>query len=176
MNILLDLDNTLVSSLAFDEEKPHHRKHMKHYTWKDMEGYYKVFERPGLQPFLTFLFKHFNVSVWTAASKSYALFIIDHFLFEGHPERKLDYVFFAHHCKQSRKRMASQKHLAMLWSEFKLKGYRPDNTFIIDDHPKVYAAQPERCIKVRPFEFTDKQSYKDNELTGNVVPFLKRIL
>lgn len=176
MNILLDLDNTLISSLSSDEEQPYHKKHMKKYKWKDMDGYYKVFERPGLQNFLDFLFKNFNVSVWTAASKSYALFIIDHFLLTGHPERKLDYIFFSHHCKQSKKHMASQKHLDMLWSEFNLAGYDKNNTFIIDDHPEVYSTQPNRCIKVHPFEFDDKYSYKDKELEGKVIPTLKGLL
>ena len=48
------------------------------------DGHYKVFERPGLQEFLDYLFANFNVSVWTAASKSYALFIIDKYAGAGY--------------------------------------------------------------------------------------------
>lgn len=176
MNVLLDLDNTLISSLAVDEELPCHKTNIKKYRWKDMDGYYKVFERPGLQPFLDFLFQHFNVSVWTAASKSYALFIIEHFLLDNHPERKLDYIFFSHHCIQSEKYMDCQKHLNMLWTKFNLIGYDKHNTIIIDDHPEVYSTQPSRCIKIVPFEVTDKHAYKDKELENTVIPILKQIL
>jgi hypothetical protein len=55
-----------------------------------MENYYIIFERPGLQQFLTFLFKNFNVSIWTAASKDYALFIIDKIIIAGNKNRKID--------------------------------------------------------------------------------------
>jgi TFIIF-interacting CTD phosphatase-like protein len=176
MNILLDLDNTLISSLSTEEEQPCHKRRMKKYTWKDMDGYYKVFERPGLQDFLDFLFKHFNVSVWTAASKSYALFIINHFILDGHPERRLDYIFFSHHCRQSKRQMNSQKHLNMLWSVFNIDDYNEDNTFIIDDNSEVYSTQPNRCIHVKPFEFTAKNSHKDKELIESVIPSLKDML
>ena len=67
------------------------------------ENYYIIFERPGLQQFLTFLFKYFNVSIWTAASKDYALFIIDKIIIAGNKDRKIDYVFFSYHCGISKK-------------------------------------------------------------------------
>ena len=41
-----------------------------------MDGTYIICERPHLSDFMDWLFKNFNVSVWTAASKDYALFII----------------------------------------------------------------------------------------------------
>lgn len=176
INILLDLDNTLISSLATDEEKKVHRPRMKHFRWEDMEGYYKVFERPGLQEFLDFLFQNFNVSVWTAASKTYALFIIDKFILEGHPERRLDYIFFSHHCKRSKKRKATQKALELLKHDFKLLDYDMSKTFIIDDHPEVFKAQPENCIQVKAFEFTERRSYEDRELERSVRPRLEQLL
>ena len=42
----------------------------------DFDYYYVVFERPYLQSFLDYIFDKFNVYVWTAASKDYALYII----------------------------------------------------------------------------------------------------
>ena len=175
INILLDLDNTLISSLAKHEEKKIHRPRMKQFRWKNMEGAYKVFERPGLQDFLDYLFRHFNVSVWTAASKSYALFIIDEFILTK-PNRTLDYVFFSHHCKRSKKIKSTQKSLHLLKDEFNLINYDTDSTYIIDDHPEVYSAQPDRCIQIKAFEFTDRQSYNDNELQETIKPKLEILL
>jgi TFIIF-interacting CTD phosphatase-like protein len=166
INILLDLDNTIISSLSSSEERKGHKKKMSKFVWENMDGEYKVFERPGLQSFLDFLFANFNVSVWTAASKSYALFIIDNFILIK-PERKLDYIFFSYHCKESRKKQSTQKKLEMLWNRYNLKGrnyYNKDNTLIIDDHPEVFEAQPENCIRIKPFEFRDRKSYDDDDL------------
>jgi TFIIF-interacting CTD phosphatase-like protein len=176
INILLDLDNTLISSLSKNEDKKIYKPRMKKFRWENMENVYKVFERPGLQPFLDFLFKHFNVSIWTAASKSYALFIIDKFILDGHPERTLDYIFFSHHCKRSNKLKKTQKSLEILKNNFKLSNYDVRHTYIIDDHPDVFKAQPTNCIQIKPFEFTDRQSYNDNELEATIMPQLKALL
>lgn len=175
-NVLVDLDNTLISSLSRKEEKKSHAGKFKKFVWENMDGQFKVFQRPGLQEFLDFLFKNFNVSVWTAASKSYALFIIDNFILIK-PERKLDHVFFSYHCCESIKKRDSQKDLKMLWTKFNLGDiYGIENTFIIDDHPEVYETQPTKCIRVYPFEFLDKKSFQDSELLQTVKPKLEKIL
>lgn len=176
INILLDLDNTLISSLAKHEEKPIFKPRMKQFRWENMEGVYKVFERPGLQQFLDFLFENFNVSVWTAASKSYALFIIDKFILAGRPERKLDYVLFSYHCKKSRRLRDTQKSLSILKDEFGLLNFDMDRTYIIDDHPEVYEAQPDNCISVKAFDFRDRKSWEDRELDRDVRPTLEAML
>ena len=62
-NVFLDLDNTLISSLAKDEERSIFRPRMEKFYWRNMENIYKVFARPGLQEFLDFLFiKKFQIS------------------------------------------------------------------------------------------------------------------
>lgn len=175
INMILDLDNTLICSLSKDEEQPIFKPRMKRFNWKNMEGFYKVFERPGLQEFLDFLFENFNVSVWTAASKSYALFIIDEFILKGHPKRRLDYVLFSYHCKLSRRLRDTQKALSILKDDFKLLNFDIDRTYIIDDHPEVYSAQPDNCIKVKAFEFTDRKSWEDTELK-DIRPRLETLL
>jgi TFIIF-interacting CTD phosphatase-like protein len=176
INILLDLDNTLISSIAKHEETSILKPRMKKFRWENMEGYYKVFERPGLQNFLDFLFQNFNVSIWTAASKSYALFIIDEFILKGHPERQLDYVLFSYHCKKSKQLRGTQKALDILKDEFKLLDYNMDKTYIIDDHDEVHSSQPHNCIHIKAFEFTDRKSYEDAELEEFIVPRLESIL
>lgn len=174
IHILLDLDNTLISSISKEEEKAVFKPRMKLFSWKEMEGYYKIFERPGLQTFLDFLFENFNVSVWTAASKAYALFIIDNFILVK-PSRKLNYIFFSHHCKHSKKKKRTQKSIQMLFDEYNLQEFGK-NVYIIDDHPEVYNAQPENCLHIKAFEFTDRKSFEDNELEQHIIPELKKLL
>lgn len=175
-NVLLDLDNTIISSLSRKEEKKKHRSKFNKFVWENLKGEYKVFERPGLQEFLDFLFENFNVSVWTAASKSYALFVIDNFILIE-PERRLRHVFFSYHCSKSIEVSDAQKDLSMLWNEFGLEEYYKEcDTLIIDDSEEVCETQPGNCLLVRPFEFQEKHSHEDDELLGRVKPILITLL
>lgn len=165
-NIILDLDNTLISAEALEDfpfsQKGIKDKVVKFELW-NMDNYYIVFERPYLQEFLDFIFEHYNVSVWTAATKDYALFVIKHILLKK-PNRKLDWIMFSYHCKLSKNEYNASKHLNMLWSVFKFKGYNEKNTLIIDDYDEVYNCQPENAIHIKAFEILDRDSEKDDEL------------
>lgn len=165
INILLDLDQTLISAEKYEEyDIEKYKKKAKKFKSQDMIGYYYVFERPGLQAFLNYLFKNFNVSIWTAASKDYALFIIENIILGKNITRKLDYIFFSYHCTLSEKKYKKTKNLRMLWEVYKLNGYFPYNTIIIDDYKEVFKTQPNNCILVKPFEFTKEGSEKDKFL------------
>ncbi len=165
LNILLDLDQTIISSEAEDEyDFKKNKDKAKKFTFHDMDGYYIVFERPGLQKFLDYLFKNFNVSIWTAASKDYALYIIEKIILQGNPNRKLDWVFFSYHCDMSKNKKKSSKNLHMIWDEYKISGYTKDNTVIIDDYDEVFNTQPDNCIIAKPFEFTNDNSENDTYL------------
>ena len=163
-NFILDLDQTLISAEAsedFDLKK--YEKKMKLFNYKDMDGYYLVFERPHLQKFLDKLFKKFNVSIWTAASKDYALFIINKIILSK-PERKLDWIFFSYHCKLSKKLTDNTKSLKIIWEEYGFKNYNNNNTVILDDYDEVYNTQKYNCIVATPFEFKKNGSEHDNFL------------
>lgn len=165
--IFLDLDNTLISSEAFeeyDDKDPKIKEKTKKIRNKKMDDYYIVFERPGLQSFLTFLFKNFRVSVWTAASKDYALFIIDKIILDGKKSRKIDWIFFSYHCDISNSIKKGTKDLSIIWDDYKLDGYSKNNTVIIDDYDEVHKTQPDNCILVAPFKFTDDGSESDVHL------------
>lgn len=154
-NVFLDLDQTLIfgeEATKFDYAK--NKDAAKKFRFHNMDGFYIIFERPGVQDFLTFLFDNFNVSVWTAASKDYALFVIDKVVLAGNSNRKLNYIFFSYHCKISEIKTDRQKYLKLLWDTFNLKGYNKNNTIIIDDYKdEVYKAQPHNCILAPVFEF-----------------------
>jgi hypothetical protein len=165
LNCVLDIDQTLISAEAEDEyDFKKNKVKAKLFSYEDMESYYLVFERPGLQEFLDYIFANYNVSVWTAASKDYALFIVDKMLLKGKPERNIDWLFFSYHCDLSKKHKGSSKDLTMLWDVFGIEGYTPKNTIILDDYKEVKKGNPGNCIAVKPFEFQDEGSENDTHL------------
>ena len=166
LNLLLDLDQTLISAEATEEYDFDDRSgKAEKFKFHDMDRYYIVFERPGLQEFLDYIFKTFNVSVWTAASKDYAAWIVDNILIRGDANRRLDWVFVSYHCSISEDLKDHSKSLDMLWDEFKLDGYNERNTLILDDYEEdVYLPQTDRCILAKPFHFEDPGSERDTFL------------
>lgn len=175
-NLILDLDQTLISGEAtedLDFEKYKYKS--KKFTSHNMDGYYIIYSRPHLQKFLDYVFENFNVTIWTAASKDYALFIIDKIILNNKPERKLDFIFFSYHCDLSKKIKKYSKALCMLWDIHKLSGYSEKNTVIIDDYVEdVHECQPNNCIIAPPFEFTKAGSEKDIFLK-DIIPELEKM-
>jgi len=170
---ILDLDNTIICSeaeedLDFDKNK----LKVKKFDFDDMDGYYIVFHRPGLQKFLTYLFKNFDVAVWTAASKDYALFIIEKIILNNKKNRKLDFILFSYHCDLSKKLKKGTKDLDMLWDNFKIEGYDQYNSVILDDYDEVQDTNVGNCIPVKPFEFNEEGSENDDFLE-KLIPKLK---
>jgi TFIIF-interacting CTD phosphatase-like protein len=177
INIILDLDETLISAIDKTEEKKCKRikEHMKIFRWEHMKNSYKIFERPGLQDFLDFLFQNFRVSIWTAASQTYAMYVIEKFILENHPERKIDYILFSYHCHECHEKTQTKKNLSELKNLFGID-YNLNNTYIIDDHPDVHQVQPLKCIKIKPFDITDKKCKRDEELMNRIFRKLYKIL
>lgn len=166
-NIILDLDETLISAIDVEEMKAsktmNQNYKLRHKLFKchKMDHEYIITERPGVQDFLDFIFKNFKVSVWTAASKEYALFVIEHVILTK-PNRKLDYICFSYHCDLSRKRTGCIKQLNNQFYHF--PQYNPDNTLIIDDNQNVLTKQLGGVEPIKPFDFFAKNSEKDKAL------------
>jgi TFIIF-interacting CTD phosphatase-like protein len=156
MNIILDLDSTVISSLDPKTDQP---KGLKGY---DMDGEYMVYERPGLQKFLDYLFGNFNVAVWTAASKDYALFIVNNILIGNRPNRHLKFVLFDYHGDISEEMTGNPKDLGLVYKLF--KGFTKDNTIIVDDYEAVYSPQMENSYPIPPFEANAPDATQDKEL------------
>jgi TFIIF-interacting CTD phosphatase-like protein len=175
--LILDLDQTVISAEASEEfnfEK--YKDKSKLFRSDDMDGYYEIYSRPYLQEFLDYAFKNFNVTIWTAASKDYALFIIEKIIINQKPDRKLDYIFFSYHCDISRKKLKYSKELSTIWDIHKLPGYSSKNTVIIDDYKSdVHKCQPNNCIIAPPFEFTKKGSENDTFLKDIIIHLDKMI-
>lgn len=175
--LILDLDQTLISAEASEElDFKKYKEKSKLFRSDDMDGYYKVYSRPHLQDFLDYAFKNFNVTIWTAASKDYALFIIEKIILNKKPERKLDFIFFSYHCDISKKKLKYSKELCAIWDIHKLPGYSSKNTVILDDYKTdVHKCQPNNCIIAPPFEFTKEGSENDTFLK-DIIPQLDEMI
>lgn len=166
VNIILDLDNSLISSIdpsEFESLSTENRKTMMTLPHYFMDTSYIIFERPCLQPFLDYIFDNFNVSVWSAASKDYVLFIVDHVILKN-PKRQVNYIFYAYHCDLSESIYGNPKKLDMLWNEFGLSEFNSKNTILVDDLDDVALKQKCNVFHIAGFDIDEKESEKDNHL------------
>lgn len=164
-NIILDLDETLISAIDVKDlrNKTKYEEYMSRkdqFKYHVMDNDYIITERPGVQKFLDFIFKNFNVSVWTAASKDYALFVIQKVILKK-SDRTLDFILYGNHCDYSKEKSECIKQLNQL---FHLHQYNSTNTLIIDDNKNVLEKQSNIVIPVKPFQFFKKDSDKDTIL------------
>lgn len=159
IQIVLDLDETLLNSVPYSEfqklpletQKLLKKKYVHHKMGKD----YIVFERPGLQEFLNKIFRKYKVSIWTAATKSYLVFILDKIILKDispsskkgmAKKRGYEYVFWSDHCDLAREDYGKTKNLNYLKD---ISGI--ESTYILDDNYKVYKSQPKSTIRIYPF-------------------------
>ncbi len=164
-HIFLDLDQTCISAHETNEFDPNQYKEKMDVTpYGKFENYYYIFERPYLQMFLDHIFANFTVSICTAATKDYAIFIVDNMIIKKRPERKIKYLFHSYHCDISKKVLNSSKNLSMLWNVYDLQDVDQTNTCIIDDYDEVAKTQPYNCIVAPPYTFTDFNSQEDTFL------------
>jgi hypothetical protein len=163
INVILDLDNTLIYSISQEKfpKKKTHLHSMKHYK---MDDDYYVFERPGLQTFLNWLFKNFNITVWSAASPEYVEFIVKNVIEKN--KRNIEYILNSDNCEESQTVYGDKhiKNLNMLWDHYEIDGYDSYNTLIIDDLKMVCKIQPHNSIQIKSFNTRSKDCIKDIEL------------
>ena len=162
VHFVLDLDQTLIYGETTANVKKLSKK--PDFVQHKMENDYIIFERPFLQPFLDYIFENYIVTVWTAASKNYATFIIKNILLKN-KARKIDFVLFKYHVKISEYYTKHTKELKMFWDNFKIQGYNEKNTLILDDNvEEVYNPQKSSCILAKEFIATEKDSSSDDFL------------
>ena len=175
-DFILDLDQTLIFAEPAEEyDFQANKEKAKKFVFHDMEGYYVIFERPGLQDFLTYLFDNFNVSIWTAASKDYALYIIKNIILAGNKNRKLNYIMFSYHCDISEKIQKGTKNIKLLRETFKLPGFLEPSTVILDDYDEVYETQKGNCLIAEPFEFS-KEGSDNDDFFKRITPTIRKLV
>lgn len=168
MNVLLDLDNTIINALeSKEQELIETRPELSKFDCKKFTAYgMSIYARPGLQEFLDFLFQNFNVSVYTAAEQEYATFIIEKFILTK-PERDqhFKHIFWRYHVEMGEKHYGEVKDLRLLFNVIKVPNFYPCNTVIIDDLDDVYLANPHNTIRVKAFDMIVKD--KNDNITFN---------
>jgi len=161
MNVILDLDSTIIHSVEPNECLYLTPEFQNKFDHKDMIGYVRVFGRPHLQYFLDYLFQNFDVSVLTAADYGYGWFIVQNFILNV-PNRKLKVFMHNYHTEMADEMYGKHKDLRMCYDIFQLKGMSECNTVILDDHPKVFAANSLNTIRAPPFLVIDEKTCKPN--------------
>jgi hypothetical protein len=162
INVFLDLDNTLIWSLDLEKISKDPPKWMKKFKYIDMPKEYRIFQRPGLQKFLNWLFKNFNVSIWSAASPAYVEFIAKNIV--ENDDRQLEHVLNSENCEESQHKYGDDniKNLELLWDIHDLP-IGPGNTLIIDDLKKVIRGNHNNSIRIQKF-VAKEDSIGDSEL------------
>ncbi len=152
LNVVLDLDSTLINTVDYNPLLE------SVYKCKKYDENTLICARPYLDEFLEWLFDNCNVSVFTAADKDYALFVINNFI----GKRKMDFIFYRYHLYMGMKDFGGAKDLRLIWDTFKMYDFDCSNTLIIDDSPEVKATNPLNCIMIHPFEAN--KDFKDTHL------------
>ena len=155
MNIILDLDNTIINALADSDRKKLSADFSNKFKYRDMIPFFRIYARPHIEEFLDYLFANFNVAIMTAAEKDYALFIINNFVLTK-PGRKLEFVFFRYQVELSREVYGGVKDLRILWDLFNVSGFNQQNTIIVDDLDMVYETNPHNTLRIPGFFVVDE--------------------
>lgn len=132
----LDLDETLVHSIGYDEMRllPRDFLSLPHHQMADCI----VFERPGLALFLREMAAHAQLFVWTAGTRNYALDIIQRVLNPKLPPgKKIEFFLSRDHCTKSQTDYNVLKHLDFIGRSFGICDMNRHNTLIVDDNEGI---------------------------------------
>ena len=154
LNIVLDLDNTCICSVPFTQIhliKPEYQSRFiihDYITDKYTPEYnYRIFARPFLSTFLKELYKFCNISVWTAAQKDYAEFVVERFF---PSEIKLDFFFTNIETMQAYTLYNRIKPLDFVYKLY--PQFNSRNTILVDDLEDVYISNIYNVIPIKPFK------------------------
>jgi TFIIF-interacting CTD phosphatase-like protein len=132
-HIILDLDETIVSIT----EKPSASDHFQ-FTIGSTTYYGQ--KRPGLKPFLEYIFKTFDsVNVWTAATRAYADHVL-HFILTPRQRAQLKFLYTRDNVQVEKKTGMYSKPLRKIFStpEAKALGITRKNTLMVDDREDIF--------------------------------------
>jgi TFIIF-interacting CTD phosphatase-like protein len=148
MNIVLDLDETLVS-VTLSNKRAYDFKFKLHDQATNQSLWYYVQKRPHLDSFLRYIFKKFkSVSVWTAATHNYATQVIRHIMT---PEQIQRLAFVK--TRGDLKVFSNGSYSKPLHHVFKKHDFiQKNNTIMIDDRRSVMVENLGNAIIVPPWQ------------------------
>ena len=170
--IILDIDNTIMTSYDESEINIDLLKKYNLNFIKDKNIYFV--ERPHIQTLLDFVFKYFNVIIWTAATRSYALQVIKHIILNK-PNRKIELLLSRDICNFSFKKYQNMKQLKLLWIDLNLTHLNESNVLLIDDLYNNCKYQEKNCIWIPPFDINNIYSIRYNAIEP-IMFYLEKIL
>ena len=174
LNIILDLDNTIVNALSIEDRRKLSSDFGKKFKFQDYIPFFRIYARPHLEKFLDYLFNNFNVAVLTAAEKDYALFIVERFILTK-PNRHLEFIMFRSQVEIAEEIFGGMKDLRVIWETYKVNNFYPSNTIIIDDLDLVAQTNPNNTIRIEPFFIVDEESGEINFESEKDTELLKLI-
>ena len=207
INIILDLDECLLYSILQDLKESNYKEYSSYQTKLKKIGFPSFFfkykfdgaksdeysltvTRPHLQEFITYLFKHYNVSVWSNGYYTYVDKICD-IIFTKSQRNKLKIIFGARMLKSrilssnihvvydintKKKVYEFEKHnktVKDLSHLFKTKPYSTifskNNTILIDDMKEHLDFNKHNVLNIKPWAFYEQ----DDIILLKVIDYLK---
>ena len=162
--LILDLDETLVHATTTP---------LAHCTTDFRVGFYHVYERPYVRPFLSSCMDEFTVAVWTSGSPTYAQEIVAHLW--GDRAGELLFVWASdrgsHAYDPETQERYPRKHLTKVRRRY---GWPLESILVVDDTPQKWEQSYGNLVRVSPFEgdpnddelprlFTYLQTLRDTE-------------
>jgi len=124
--------------------------------------------RPGLVPFLTHAWKHYNIAIWSATAWTWLeIKLIEFGLL---PNRNFQFTFVLDKTamltvtsnRNGRLVEHSVKPLQVIWSKF--PQYSEKNTIHVDDLSRNFFFNPKAGLKIKPFKYSKEAVQTDTEL------------
>lgn len=155
--LILDIDETLIySSETLLDHDP------------DFSfGQFHTYKRPFLKEFLQFCFEHFEVAIWTSATKSYAVNITEHIL---EKEQKLSFFWTRNRCTHSYDENLRESLLTKKMWKVRRQGFDLKQVIVIDDRPEQWESSYGNLVRVK--QFLGEKT--DDELKF-LLPYLKEL-
>ena len=161
MNIVLDLDETLISASLTPPVKYDYK-----FTLNPSSEVYYLCKRPHLDLFLKFIFKKFKtVNIWTAATRVYALKVIE-FIFTPTQLKRLGFI----KTRDDLKIKKDGSYTKPLHTVFNKQGAIKDfNTLMIDDRRSVSSDNLGNTIIVPAFKASSPKAMQDRALAQLII-------
>ncbi len=150
INIIFDLDETLIHTLDITPDYVAEYAKSSDLYFKIDGNYYWIMKRPGLDLFLEFIFKYFNVGIWTAGEKEYAKEICKRILTRPQLHR-IRFIYRRNFCHldSSTNPAMFTKPLIKIFELF--PNFKPNNTLMIDNTYNVMKYNPQNAVEISDF-------------------------
>jgi carboxy-terminal domain RNA polymerase II polypeptide A small phosphatase len=144
--LILDLDECLIHSIHKSEFSQMSYDFYKN-SFDVLGGLYRTMKRPNLESFLNYVFKNFNVAVWTAAGYDYAVDILNNIEIN---ESDLTFFYSEKNCTPKYDSIYSKLDFYKNISKLSKRGYDMKDVLMIDDKPE-YIDSYGNVISIKPF-------------------------